>query len=170
MASLPTTDPPGANARSGTTAPTGAAVRPAPAGVQQSRPWAAPVGLAAAALTGCVALGLLEPGDNGPVLCPFREVTGLDCPGCGMTRAVAGVARGRIGTALDYNLFLVVLIPVLVYLWASWLAARLGRRLPPLRVGARGYAVAGVALAIFAVVRNLPFGVGRYLNSDPLAG
>jgi hypothetical protein len=141
-----------------------------PAGGQvAARTWPAPVGLGVAALAGCIALGLVGTGDDGPVLCPFREVTGLDCPGCGMTRAVAHVSRGRVGTALDYNLFLVVLIPVLLYLWAAWLAAAFGRRLPPLRVGARGYAIGGVVLAVFGVVRNLPIGMGRYLNSDPSA-
>ena len=35
--------------------------------------------------------------------CPFHLLTGIDCPGCGMTRACIALARGEIGRALQYN-------------------------------------------------------------------
>jgi len=41
--------------------------------------------------------------ESGPVLCPFRRLTGLPCPGCGMTRSFVAVAHGDIGSAFAYN-------------------------------------------------------------------
>lgn len=36
-------------------------------------------------------------------LCPFRHITGYSCPGCGMTRACASLARGEIGASLHFH-------------------------------------------------------------------
>lgn len=35
--------------------------------------------------------------------CPFNALTGLDCPGCGMTRAGAALLAGDFKTALTYH-------------------------------------------------------------------
>ncbi|MEJ7601201.1 MAG: DUF2752 domain-containing protein [Kofleriaceae bacterium] len=35
--------------------------------------------------------------------CPWRIVTGLNCPFCGMTRATIAMARGDFATALDLH-------------------------------------------------------------------
>jgi hypothetical protein len=40
---------------------------------------------------------------SGPVLCPFRRLTGVPCPGCGMTRSFVAVAHGDLGTAFAFN-------------------------------------------------------------------
>jgi hypothetical protein len=59
---------------------------------------------------------------NGPVLCPFRFITGLPCPGCGLTRSFCAMSRGQIVAAFGDHLFgpalyLVALlsIPVMLY-------------------------------------------------------
>jgi hypothetical protein len=38
--------------------------------------------------------------DHGPVLCPFRHVTGRPCPGCGMTRSVSRTLHGDVSSAV----------------------------------------------------------------------
>lgn len=131
------------------------------------RRWPAPVAVGAAALAGCVAVGVLQRDDAGPTTCPFRAITGLDCPGCGMTRAVANLARAHPATAADYNLLLVLALPLVAYAYLVWLAASFGRQLPVPRLGARSAVVATALLVAFSVVRNLPIGIGRYLSSDP---
>jgi hypothetical protein len=35
-------------------------------------------------------------GMDGIVLCPFRLLTGISCPGCGLTRAFCEISRGHI--------------------------------------------------------------------------
>ena len=37
--------------------------------------------------------------------CAFREVTGLPCPGCGLTRGMSALLRGRIQEAAEWNPF-----------------------------------------------------------------
>jgi hypothetical protein len=139
-------------------------------GAHGSHPWVAPLGWGAAALVGCVALAVVEPSDGGLVLCPFRAVTGLDCPGCGMTRAVGQLTRGRIAAAADYNLALTLVVPALLYLYGRRVAAAFGRDLPALRPGRVTSIVLVAGLIAFALVRNLPIGIGRYLNADPSSG
>lgn len=42
---------------------------------------------------------------SGPTLCPFRLITGLPCPGCGLTRSWTAAAHGDIAEAFSYNFF-----------------------------------------------------------------
>jgi hypothetical protein len=56
--------------------------------------------LAGAAL---LAPTLLRPDSHGPVLCPFRRITGVWCPGCGMTRAFGWLAHGDLHQSLRYH-------------------------------------------------------------------
>lgn len=56
--------------------------------------------------------------------CPFRLLTGLQCPGCGAQRFLHALLQGRVGEALAHNYFL---IPTLLYL-ALFLLSRI---LPP---------------------------------------
>ena len=38
-------------------------------------------------------------------LCPFHAITGLACPGCGMTRAMISLGQLKFGAAVGYNFF-----------------------------------------------------------------
>ena len=40
---------------------------------------------------------------TGPLICPFRRMTGLPCISCGMTRAVCALARGDVEAAFSYH-------------------------------------------------------------------
>ncbi len=60
--------------------------------------------------------------ESGPVLCPFRLLTGLPCPGCGLTRSFCAMAHGHLHSALGFHLFGpalffggVALVPLLAY-------------------------------------------------------
>ncbi|MFN8522077.1 MAG: DUF2752 domain-containing protein [Chloroflexota bacterium] len=62
--------------------------------------------------------------ESAPVLCPFRVLTGLPCPGCGMTRSVVAALHGDLSTSLFYHplgpvmLALALLLAAVdVYLW-----------------------------------------------------
>ena len=51
-------------------------------------------------------------------LCPFHAITGLECPGCGMTRALISLGQLKPGAAVGYNLFSMPLLCLMVlYVW-----------------------------------------------------
>lgn len=39
------------------------------------------------------------------LICPFRAITGIPCPGCGLTRSFMAIARGDFENALRMHLF-----------------------------------------------------------------
>jgi hypothetical protein len=85
--------------------------------------------------------------------CPFRQVTGLDCPGCGGTRAVLALGRGQLAEALHYNACVFLLIGV-----AVGCALRHPDGLPAmLREASVARRVLAVSLVLgWTVLRNLP--------------
>jgi hypothetical protein len=91
-------------------------------------------------------------------ICPLYQLTGLACPGCGLTRGFHALFHGDVTGALDYN----ALIPLYV-LFFSYLGVSLS--LTAIRgVGLSwkfmrpwmAYSFMIVSFA-FAVLRNLPY-------------
>lgn len=120
-------------------------------------PWAAPVAAGAAAVGACVVAGLTDSSDTWLPVCPLRAMTGLDCPGCGMTRSLRALTQGDLALAIDHNLLLVVALPFLVVGWALWLARSLGRTDRRLITWNRTSAtVITVGLLAFWALRLLP--------------
>lgn len=101
-----------------------------------------------------------------PDLCPLHRTTGLWCPLCGGTRATRELMHGDLGAAMGYNPFALVLEVVVIVLVARWLLASARGLRRPLVTGGEGILL-GVALAVFAVVRNLP---GMWVYLGPLLG
>lgn len=118
---------------------------------------AAPAAVGAVAAAGCAVLAAVDPGAPGRYpLCPFRWVTGLDCPGCGTLRAIHAVTNGQLTVAVDHNLITVALLPVLVVGWIVWVRRSWAGRPAPALPAAAGYGLAAV-LTAFWVLRNLPW-------------
>lgn len=65
--------------------------------------------------------------------CPFRALTGLPCPGCGMTRAFRALLKGRIGESLRLHAFLLPALLFYCIYMLSWTVNRASRgKLPGL--------------------------------------
>jgi uncharacterized protein DUF2752 len=80
------------------------------------------------AIAPAAAFGLMtmaSPSDDGLTICPMALLTGVACPGCGMSRAIAWMFRGDLERSVGYHPLapLVVMISVVAVVWA------LGRRL-----------------------------------------
>ena len=92
------------------------------------------------------------------VPCLFHAATGLDCPGCGVTRMLGALAAGDLAAAWRSNPALLLLSPLLALLAlrlaAGWL--RTGA-LRPSRSQCLLLAGCAAALLAFGVLRNLPF-------------
>lgn len=65
-----------------------------------------------------IPLGSIE---SGPTLCVYKNITGRDCWGCGMTRAVVSGLKLEFRAAYNFNKRVVVVFPLLVYLWFKWM-------------------------------------------------
>ena len=63
--------------------------------------------------------------------CPFRSLTGVPCPGCGMTRLADAVVHGRIGEAASADLAGVALLGVLAVVAVTYLVQVVIRKHEP---------------------------------------
>ena len=96
--------------------------------------------------------------------CAFKLLTGLDCPGCGGTRAFWYLVHGNLPEAARHHLFAVFAAPFLVYMYVAWAGQRIfGWRLPQFRVTPRMAAGFAIGWGIYWVLRNLPFEPFTYL-------
>ena len=67
-------------------------------------------------IAGAAYLFFFEPGKTGFFPgCPFRFLTGFNCPGCGTTRALHQILHGHIYTAFTLNPLLLLSIPFLLF-------------------------------------------------------
>jgi len=108
---------------------------------------------------GAFVIGYFNPTTAGffPV-CPLHAMTGLNCPGCGLTRGFHALLNGDVLTALRFNALLPVFGFVFAYLALSmFLTAVRGRGLSwKIFSPAALYGFLFVVSAFF-VLRNLPF-------------
>ncbi|HEY1661002.1 MAG TPA: DUF2752 domain-containing protein [Verrucomicrobiae bacterium] len=88
--------------------------------------------------------------------CLFHQVTGLNCPGCGATRALYALLHGQFQTALRDNALFVVSLAGGAIWGARFLLQK--RKNPGLKLNlSPNFAWAYVAvLVLFGVLRNLP--------------
>ena len=78
--------------------------------------------------------------------CPFRIVTGWDCPLCGGTRMGSALLHGDVAAAAQHHLLFVFALPFLLYNYVTWASvAFFNKRLPRLRLG---YKAVGIVLAV----------------------
>ena len=64
---------------------------------------------------GLVYIYFNNPAETPFVPCYFHELTGLECPGCGITRAIYCLMHFDIGQAIHYNAMFVLTIPLLLF-------------------------------------------------------
>lgn len=90
--------------------------------------------------------------------CLFHSITGLYCPGCGLTRCLHALSHGHLSTALSFNPLVVLLVPAAVYLLIQQLYADfVGRPMPFALKPSAGMAWIWLFIVvIFGIARNIP--------------
>lgn len=85
--------------------------------------WVAPAVAGAVALGVCFLLALRDPREESSYStgCPFLAVTGVLCPGCGVSRTINRLMWGDVAGALRYNILAVAVVPVMIYSWLRWI-------------------------------------------------
>ncbi|WP_244614428.1 DUF2752 domain-containing protein [Elizabethkingia argenteiflava] len=89
--------------------------------------------------------------------CPFRQITGYDCPGCGSQRALHALLHGNLKLAFSYNALFVM---GLAYLAMGWLVQSPAgaAKFPKLRslwFSQKTIVILLGVIIIFGVARNL---------------
>ena len=97
-------------------------------------------------------VGLVDPHKPDSIfpICPFRLLTGWNCPACGGLRMVHDVLHGDLAAAISDNAFLLVGIPML----AGWILLR--RRSGKSLFSLPAVATLVIATLAWTVVRNMP--------------
>ena len=123
--------------------------------------------LGGAALAGCAYVAVVDPNRSSLYpQCPFRMITGLDCPGCGMTRAVHSLLHGDLVAAASHNLLMVV-TAVIALAWFAFARVQRMRGQEPPRFRLSGVTVVPLTIVVLAfwVLRNLPMQPFHWLGS-----
>ena len=97
--------------------------------------------------------------------CVFHQMTGLWCPGCGVTRGTYQLLHGHLGAALGYNVFTPLALAAIVVAWFAWLRVSWGAA--PIRIPHTAQRWATLALPVLLVaygfLRNVPMAPLRAL-------
>ncbi len=123
--------------------------------------WGAPAAILLCFLGAASYVWISNPTDGGAYdmpTCIVKLTTGLDCPGCGGTRAFYYLMHGNVSQAARYHAPAVFAAPFLVWFYAAWVVKRVsGKRIPTPTIGPKVLSGFLLAWAVFSVVRNLPF-------------
>ena len=97
-------------------------------------------------------VGLVDPHRPGSLFpaCPFKLLTGWNCPACGGLRMTHDLLHGDLTAAVVDNVFLLIGLPMLA-LWWFWRRRRGQRAFTPVVL-----ALIAVSAVVWTVVRNLP--------------
>ena len=129
--------------------------------IARSPRWLAPVAVLGclAAATGYVTIANpTESTSDAPPTCLLKLTTGLDCPGCGGTRAFWYMIHGDLPAAARHHALFIFAVPFLVYLYVAWAGKRVfGKTLPSLRITPLMIGVFLAAWLGFSILRNLPW-------------
>ena len=99
-----------------------------------------------------------EPGKTGFFpSCPFRALTGFNCPGCGTTRALHQLLHGNVVAAFELNPLMILLLPVVVYALVSFTKSAItGRPMPNISIQPGYVWVSLIVVFGFWIFRNTP--------------
>lgn len=131
--------------------------------VRLRRRWWVGLGVGAAATM----LGFVDPAQRRVAPpCLVHAFTGLECPGCGSTRAVHELLNGNPLAALDLNPLVILAAPMMAWYLVAWLA---GRTASFASDGSRRRWLAALVVVVVAygVVRNVGVAPFTYLAASP---
>ena len=100
---------------------------------------------------------VIDPSDPGnyPV-CPFLDLTGYHCPGCGTLRALNQLLHGNVLAALGYNVLAAASLPFIAYSFIREVIREMGMSVPrPTYLDHRLIWALFVGVIAFWILRNI---------------
>lgn len=97
--------------------------------------------------------------------CPFYELTGLYCPGCGSQRAFHALLHGHLLQAAGFNLLAILFLPLIVYPAIVWTGNAFFHKKWKQKILYATWLPKAVLIAVvlFWLMRNLPIASFRWL-------
>ncbi|HKV41395.1 MAG TPA: DUF2752 domain-containing protein [Blastocatellia bacterium] len=120
--------------------------------------WAATVMLVGLSLVFLVSILYKAPGGDYFSICLFKNLTGLPCPGCGLTHSFCALGKGNVTQAFLYNELGPLLFLVALVVWARSIALLAGWRS---LAGAVDSAISRIRLGKMTIVAFAVFGSAR---------
>lgn len=84
-------------------------------------------------------------------LCPIKTITGLDCPGCGITRMFVALFHGNIYQAFRYNPLVFIELPIIFILLVLYKFKKEYRKVINII-----FVVLLIITIVYGVLRNIP--------------
>lgn len=91
------------------------------------------------------------------IKCPFKVMTGLDCPGCGSQRAVHEILHGNFRSAVAFNPLFVIALPY-AFMGILFEYFSLKYKFPKVRkilFGQTAIYIVAAVIILFFILRNL---------------
>ena len=109
---------------------------------------------------GTAAVALIDPSGRFGALfpgCLFYRLTGLQCAGCGLTRAAHALLRGDLCAAWRFNPMIYPAVPLGAYCLAAYIIRLFTGRdvLPQPKVSPGAFACVCAGIVLFTVLRNI---------------
>ncbi len=85
--------------------------------------------------------------------CPIKQITGLYCPGCGITRMLTSILKLDFYKAFRYNPLLFIMLPFGIYLYIDFLIRKeksLYHKIPE-----KIWYLIIIILIIYGILRNI---------------
>lgn len=84
-------------------------------------------------------------------LCIIHRLTGLNCPGCGITRMVIALSKGEIYQAFRYNPLVFIELPIILILLALYIFKKEYRKTIEII-----FMILVIIAIFYGVIRNIP--------------
>ena len=85
-------------------------------------------------------------------LCPIKALTGLNCPGCGITRMFVALFHGNIYQAFRYNPLVFIELPIIAILILLYRFNKKSRKVVNIL-----FIILLVITVVYGMLRNIPF-------------